>query len=126
MGELWSEVAELPPAASVTIDDYVQCDAAPMTPAELTKEGILQSVQDEEGSKDSMNNDVTDYEGATAALKNCDESVTTAGMLDIIGRVSQNAPVAKLPTGAMYQKVVGPCTGGKLITLPSVDRNLKQ
>lgn len=60
-------MTELLPVDSVTFDDYVQCDETTRTSAELTTEGILQSVQDDEGTEDDID-DVTASEGAGAAV----------------------------------------------------------
>lgn len=60
-------------------------DKATRTALELTIQHILPGIEDNEGSKDSMNDDVMDYEGVTAAHKDCDESVRTTRVLEIIG-----------------------------------------
>ncbi|KAM7313344.1 tigger transposable element-derived protein 6-like [Ixodes scapularis] len=83
-GELWSEVTELLAVDSVSFDDYVLCDEATMTSAELTTEDIVQSIRDDEGSDNGMNDGVADNEGGTAAPELCDETVTTADMMDIV------------------------------------------
>lgn len=78
-GELWREVTEMLAVDSVSFDDYVLCDEATMTSAELTTEDIVQSIRDDEGS-----DDVVDSEGGAAAPEDCDETVTTADMMDIV------------------------------------------
>ncbi|CAN7950417.1 unnamed protein product [Ixodes pacificus] len=83
-GELWSEVTELLAVDLVSFDDYVLCDEATMTSAELTTEDIVQSIRDDEGSDDGMNDDVADNEGCVATPEDCDETATTADMMDIM------------------------------------------
>lgn len=60
-------------------------DEATRTAVKLTTKHILQGIEDNEGSKDSMNDDVMDYEGVTAAHKGCDESMRTTDVFDILG-----------------------------------------
>ncbi|XP_050038273.1 tigger transposable element-derived protein 6-like [Dermacentor andersoni] len=81
--ELWYEVAEqLAVDPSVTFDDYVQCDEATWTSAELTTDDILQSIQgtaiEDEECSDDMDDDVT------AAPEDCDESVSATDALDCL------------------------------------------
>lgn len=83
-GELWSELTELLDVDSVSFDDYVLCDEATMTSAELTTEDIVQSIRDDEGSDDGMIDDVADNEGGATTPEDCDEAVTTADMMDIM------------------------------------------
>lgn len=104
-GELWSEVAEVLPVDSVTFDDYVQCDEATRTSAELTNEDILQSVQDDEGSEDDMNDGVGASEGAAAALEDCDEPVTTADVLDSLRKLRTFLGKSRTATEAVHRNV---------------------
>ncbi|EEC07019.1 POGO family transposase [Ixodes scapularis] len=102
-GELWSEVTELLAVDSVSFDDYVLCDKATMTSAELTTEDIVQSIRDDEGSDNGMNDGVANNEGGTAAPELCDETVMTADMMDIVQifRIFLDLYLAKLEAQGM-------------------------
>ncbi|XP_054929121.1 uncharacterized protein [Dermacentor andersoni] len=84
--ELWNEVAEqLAVDPSVTFDDYVQCDEATWTSAELTTDDILQSAQGTATQEEECSDDM-DYD-VTAAPEDCDESVSATDVLDCLRKL---------------------------------------
>ncbi|KAK8757644.1 hypothetical protein V5799_004724 [Amblyomma americanum] len=79
--ELWEEAQEnLSIDPSVTFDDYVECDAAAWTAAELTTEDIVSSVREPEDGSDDDN-----VEAEIADRP--DDCVSSSGVLNAIGKV---------------------------------------
>lgn len=84
--ELWSEVTEqLDVDPSATFDDYVECDAATWTSAELTTDDILQSVQGTEAQDEDCSDDTGD--DVTVAPEDRDESVSATDALDYLRKL---------------------------------------
>ncbi|KAH6947227.1 hypothetical protein HPB50_017613 [Hyalomma asiaticum] len=74
---------------SVSIDDYVSSDEAAMTSAELKTEDILQTIQDDKGSNDSVDGAVDNESTTSSQPEDCDEVMTPADIMDIVwkGRI---------------------------------------
>ncbi|KAH6935215.1 hypothetical protein HPB50_004784 [Hyalomma asiaticum] len=104
--ELWSEVTEqLDVDPSATFDDYVECDAATWTSAELTTDDILQSVQGTEAQDEDCSDDTGD--DVTVAPEDRDESVSATDTLDYLRKLRIFVEKSGRATEAVHKNADG-------------------
>ncbi|KAH7970478.1 hypothetical protein HPB49_007760 [Dermacentor silvarum] len=104
--ELWSEVAEqLAVDPSATFDDYVQCDEATWTSAELTTDDILQSVQGTETHYEECSHDMDNY--VTVAPEDRDELVSATDALEYLRKLRLFIGKSGTATEAVHKNADG-------------------
>lgn len=96
--ELWEEAqGKLAVAPSVTFDDYVQCDAAAWTAAELTTEDIVGSVREPD--------DASDEDAEAEVADRPDDSVSNSDVLSAIGKLRAYLEASTSVPEALYKNV---------------------